>query len=139
MFSRNYNTQVIQSKALLKNAKVNSFTQHSEQNNRQPYLPILSKAHSLNRCREKVRRERALFLKECANTTLRDRNHVKELGDPGKAYSKKTEITSTLYVQQKRRHNRLNKGVWRGVVSTFMRNGSKLRYQTMLRKALLEL
>ena len=129
----------MQSKAaLLKNAKVNSFTQHSEQNNGQPYLPFLSKARSLNRCREKVRRERALFLKECAGTTL-NRNHVKELGDPGKAYSKKTGITSTLYVQQKKRHNRLNKGVWRGVVSTFMRNGSKLRYQTMLRKALLEL
>lgn len=128
----------MQSKALLKNAKVNSFTQRSKQNSRYPYLPILSKARSLNRCRERVRRERALFLKECAGTTLRDRNHVKELPDPGKADLKKAKIISTFYVQQKR-HNRLNKGVWRGVVSTFMRNGSKLRYQTMLRKALLEL
>ena len=117
---------------------MNNFTQRSEQNSHYPYLPILSKARSLNRCRERVRRERALFLKECAGTTLKDRNHLKELGDPRKAYSKKAKITSTFYVQQKR-NNRLNKGVWRGVVSTFMRNGSKLRYQTMLRKALLEL
>ena len=70
--------------------------------------------------------------------TLRVRDHTKQLGRSRNTYPKGADLASTLYAQQRKR-NRLNRGVWKGVINTFMRNGSKLRYQTMLRKALLEL
>ena len=117
---------------------MNTFAEHSEQNGRQLSLSVSLKISSVNRCRERVRKERALFLKECSSTTLRDRDHVREARALKKANSKRPDLVSTLYAPQKKQ-NRSHKGVWRGVINTFMRNGSKLRYQTVLRKALLEL
>ena len=137
---------------------MNTLTQHSQQNSRQPSLSmsILSKTRSLNRCRERVRRERALLLKECASTTFRGCPHVEELRGLESIYldnpdlvraqvhsqtkfGKRATTTFSASAQRNNKYTRTNKSVWRGVINTFMRNGSKLRYQGMLRKALLEL
>lgn len=90
-----------------------------------------------NTHREKVRKERIFLLKKSTSPLFRDRQRVKGfLQQSNRKFDFKEK--SVRFVSQTQ-HTATSKSVWKRFTNAFMRNGAKLRYQSILRKALLSL
>lgn len=85
--------------------------------------------------REGIRKERILLYRKSKSRFFKDRQRVKEISqqDNGKWSFNEKGIRSVSHSQRAV----VSKSVWKSFTSTFMRDGAKLRYQSMLRKALL--
>ena len=152
--------------------KSNELAQKNEQKTTHSSESTLLKTLSLNKCRERVRRERVLLLKRSVSikpkgyggdkeglrdallcltkTSLRFAKKQNFVAQQSFLQSTYTPVLTTNLVNthSKRvdtlpplqlKRNKSSRGVWRGFTNTFMRNGAKLRYQTVLRKTLLAL
>lgn len=92
----------------------------------------------LNKRRKQVRKDRILSLQKSVTQSFTDRSRFKQSSQPN--YKK---LNSNLHYEQGYRplsfQSKTNdsKGVRKGFLNTFMRDGKRLRYQNILRKALL--
>ena len=98
-------------------------------------LPRLTSMHSLNASRERARKERVSSLKTCKNRVHRYSGVQEQL------VAKRSQARSQYQEQDAQPISQKEiavkaKSIWKSFNSAFMRHGSKLRYQTVLRKAL---
>ncbi|RYE27698.1 MAG: hypothetical protein EOP45_00160 [Sphingobacteriaceae bacterium] len=98
------------------------------------FLSIALKTFSTNNCREKVRETKLRSLKNSQDTIWQN-NQKFSIKQISQKQSQGNKSDNSLICKEK--GGRKGASVWKGFTDILMRHGSKLRYQTVLRKSLL--
>lgn len=107
-----------------------------ENSNNCVFLSLSSEVLSYNYCRERIRKVKLLSLKNSYNAIAGSDQHV--LIKSNVSNKGRDQKGATIFSLSKKQYvGEGSKPVWKGFTNTLMRHGNKLRYQTVLRKALL--